>query len=296
MKKHKPIPNTADSLKTAFFLNLGFTFIEIIGGLWTNSIAILSDSLHDLGDSFSLGLSWYLEKYSQKEMDQKFSFGYRRFSLAGALANGMVIIVGAIFILSKALPRLIDPQPTHPGGMVLLAFAGILINGLAAFRLRSGKSLNAQMVTWHLIEDVLGWSAILVIGIILLFKNWPILDPILSILIILYVLYHVVQNLKKTFAVFLQAVPDNIDIKTIENKIQAIDRVKSVHHTQIWSLDGEHHVLTSHIVVDQNTTKKQVLEIKCAIHELTQNIGFEHITIEIEYEQEACRLTEMENH
>lgn len=215
MKHSHRRPDSTRDIRVAFFLNLGFTLLEIIGGLWTNSMAIFSDALHDLGDSFSLGLSWYLDKYSKKGMDKHYSFGYRRFSLMGAFANGIVIIAGSGNPF-RSRSETLAPGITQCKGDAFFAIAGITINGLAVLRLKGGKSFNVKMVAWHLLEDVLGWSAILIVSIILLFKEIPVLDSILSILITLYVLYNVARNLRKTSAVFLQAVPDDIEIGSIE--------------------------------------------------------------------------------
>jgi cobalt-zinc-cadmium efflux system protein len=242
--------DASGNIKAAFFLNLAFTLLEIIGGIWTNSLAILSDSIHDLGDSLSLGLAWYLDRFSKKGMDQKFSYGYRRFSLLGALINAIILIIGSLFILVKAIPRLIDPEPSNAQGMILFSIVGILANGLAFIRLKDAKTLNAKVIAWHLIEDVLGWVAVLVVSIALLFSDIQILDPILSILITLYVSYNVIANLKKTLAFFMQAVPESINISDIDRRLQIIEKVRSTHYTHIWSLDGEHNVLTTHVVVD----------------------------------------------
>lgn len=155
---HQHDKKNTGNIRIAFFLNLCFTILEIIGGLWTNSIAILSDALHDLGDSFSLGLAWFLNKYSHRKADEKFSYGYRRFSLLAALINTIVLIIGSVFILSEAIPRLYNPQHSNAQGMVLFAIVGILINGIAVLKLKGGNSINIRVVMWHLLEDVLGWT------------------------------------------------------------------------------------------------------------------------------------------
>ncbi len=289
---HTHSQDSTPSIRAAFFLNLIFTIFEILGGLWTNSLAILSNALHDLGDSFSLGLSWYLEKYSRKEKDKLFSYGYQRFSLLAALVNTVILIGGSLFILSEAIPRLIRPEHSKVEGLLVFAVVGIVVNGLAALRLKGGKTFVARVVVWHFVEDVLGWLAVLVIGVTLLFKDIHILDPILSILIASYVLYNVIKNLKRTLALFLQAVPENININEVESKLLAIDNVKSVHHTHVWSLDGIHHVLTTHIVINGKATKEDVLQTKCAIKSLTEKLDFTHSTVEIEYEGERCRMEE----
>jgi len=278
------------NLRLAFLLNLGFTLLEIIGGIWTNSLAILADSVHDLGDSMSLGLSWYLERYSNKGGDERFSYGYRRFSLLGALVNTAILIVGSLFILLQAVPRLIYPEQTNAQGMALLAIIGILVNGLAVLRLRKGKSLNVQIAAWHLYEDVLGWAAVLAVSIALYFWNIPILDPLLSILITGYVLWNVIRNLKKTLSLFLQAVPEAYNLDEVKGRLLAMEHVRSLHHTHIWSMDGEHHVLTAHIVVDPCTNRDEIVQLKKEINSFTAKLDIAHTTLEVEYEDEDCRM------
>lgn len=278
------------NIRVAFWLNLGFTLFEIIGGLWTNSVAILADAIHDLGDSASLGLGWYLERYAQRGMDRTYSYGYRRFSLLGALINATVLIGGSMFVLSEAVPRIMDPQPSYAPGMVLFAVVGIAVNGVAVLRLRGSGGLNAQVVAWHLLEDVLGWVAILIVSVTLLFVDWYILDPVLSVLITLYVLYNAIRNLRKTLTIFLQATPEHIDVDAIDHKLRSIAQVQSTHHTHIWSLDGEHHVLTTHLVVDACATKADVIRVKEQVKTLIAPLHLAHTTLEIEYEDEACAM------
>ena len=282
--------DSKSDLRWAFYLNFSFTLVEVIGGIWTNSVAIVSDALHDFGDSLSLGLSWFLEKYSHKGKDAKYSYGYRRFSLLGALANMVVLIIGSGFVLSAAIPRLIHPQPSDAKGMMSLAIVGIIVNGLAVLRVKDGKKLNVQVVTWHLLEDVMSWAAVLVVSIVLLFTDLYILDPILAVLVTLYVSYNVLRNLRKTSALFLQAVPVSGNVNDIEMKILAIDKVQSTQHTHFWSLDGAHNVLTTHVVIDKSTAKDKVSQMKREIKSLTKNMGLEHITIEIEYGDGDCSM------
>jgi cobalt-zinc-cadmium efflux system protein len=232
-------------------------------------------------------MSWYLEKHSHKESDGKYSYGYRRFSLLAALINTVILFSGSLFILSEAVPRLIDPQPSNAGGMAVLAVVGIAVNGLAALRVRGSQSLNAQLVTWHLLEDVLGWIAVLIVSISLAFTDLYILDPLLSILISLYVLFNVLRSLQKTMALFLQAVPDAIDLPAVEHSLLAIPQVQSVHHTHIWSLDGEHHVLTTHLVVDPEASKDDMIRIKQAAAGIAAGMSLAHATIELEFDKDC---------
>lgn len=278
------------NIKVAFLLNIAFTLIEIIGGIWTNSMAILSDALHDLGDSLSLGVSWYLEKYSKKGPDGKYSFGYARFSLLGALINSIVLIIGSVLILARAIPRIIEPEVVNSTGMLVLAILGILMNGIAVLRLRKGTSLNERAVSWHLMEDVLGWVAVLIVSIVLMFVNVPIIDPILSVLITIYVLFNVVKNLKEILRVFLQGVPKDISITEIENEITERTGINA-HHTHIWSLEGNKNMLSTHIAVADDIDRERIIEIKREIKELMLQKGIEHVTIETEFESENCQNT-----
>ncbi len=290
---HEHTHDSSSNIQMAFYLNLGFTLLEIFGGLWTNSVAILSDAIHDLGDSLSLGLAWLLDRYAQRERDKRFSYGYRRFSLLGALVNTIVLIVGAIFVLSEAIPRLFKPEPSNAPGMIVFALIGIAANGAAVLRLRGSKTLNAQVVAWHLLEDVLGWIAVLIVAVVLLFTDIQVLDPALSILITAYVLFNVFRNMRKTLSLFLQGVPEHIDVDYIEAEINQVDNVKSSHHTHVWSLDGEHHVLTTHVVVDEGIAREQILCVKEDIKNLLKPYELSHITVEIEYGERDCAMAEL---
>ncbi|AEV33906.1 cation diffusion facilitator family transporter [Owenweeksia hongkongensis DSM 17368] len=279
------------NLGLAFFLNLTFTIVEIIGGLLTNSVAILSDALHDLGDSLSLGISWYLGKKSGKAANHKFTFGYQRLSLLGALINSIVLIVGSVFVVIEAIKRLAEPQMPDAQGMLYFAIAGVAVNGFAAYKVSSGKSLNEKVISWHLLEDVLGWAAVLVVSIILMFWDVPWLDPALSIAITIFILYNVVKRLRETLFVFLQGKPEGVDLDEIEKKILATPHVASMHHTHLWSLDGEHHVFTTHLKLKNISQLKDIKQLKMDIKEMLKSeYDFSHYTIETELEDEDCNM------
>jgi len=293
---HDHTHSHTENIKVAFFLNLGFTLFEIVGGMYTNSLAILSDALHDLGDSFALGMAWYLEKHSHRESDHKYSYGYRRFSLLAALINTIILIVGSLYILSEAIPRLLNPEHSNAGGMIILAVVGIAVNGYAVLRVRQGHSLNAQVISWHLLEDVLGWVAVLIVSISLLITDIHILDPILSILINLYVIYNVLRILKKTLALFLQAVPEAFELVEIEHSLSRIPQVTSVHHTHVWSLDGENNVLTTHLVVDPEAEIDDLIRIKGDVCEITGGMSLAHSTVELEFGEDCSMNNNMDDH
>ncbi|MEX0788140.1 MAG: cation diffusion facilitator family transporter [Anaerolineales bacterium] len=282
-----------NAIRTAFFLNLVFALIEIVGGLWTNSVAILADALHDLADAASLGFSGYLEGVSTRDHDRRYSYGYRRYSLLAALTTTLVIVLGSLFVLSEAIPRLFRPEHPNAAGMAGFAVLGIAINGFAAWRTRKGGSMNLRAVTWHLIEDVLGWVAVLAVSLILLVWDVHSLDAVLSILITGYVLYNVARNLRTTMSLFLQAVPQGIRLEELERKLRRLPAVKSIHHTHVWSLDGEHNVVTSHVVVPGSATKRDLIRIKHSFRDLVRPLAPEHTTLEIEFEEEDCSMQSM---
>lgn len=278
------------NIKLAFFLNFGFTILEFIGGFYLNSVAIMSDALHDLGDSFSLGLSWFLEGKSKQKADEKYSFGYSRLSLLGALINSLILIAGSIFIISEAIDRLYHPETSHAPGMIIFAVVGVLVNGYAAWKLSSGKSMNEKVVSWHLLEDVLGWLAILIVAIILLFTDNQYLDPALSLLITLFILFNVGKRLKETFEIFLQSVPGDIDVNEIKARIMKVTHVDSLHHVHVWSLEGENHVFTAHLVLRKINSFEQIIETKENVKEILKDYPFRHYTIETELDGETCNL------
>ena len=278
------------NVKVAFFLNLGFTIIEIIGGLYTNSLAILSDALHDLGDSLSLGLSWYFQKLSKKGRTKTFSYGYKRFSLLGAIINSIVLVVGSIFILTKAIPELFNPEETNVQGMLYLSILGIIVNGAAVFKLRKGESLNEKVVSLHLLEDVLGWVAVLIGSIIMMFTNAPFIDPLLSVLISLFVLYNVYKNLKKSLLVVLQGIPEEVSIDAIRFKLKDIPEVTDMHDCHAWSMDGQYNILTIHLQLDKDYKLSEQAKIKETVRSRLKDESINHITIEFEGLDENCEL------
>ncbi|WOF16157.1 cation transporter [Methanoplanus sp. FWC-SCC4] len=285
-----------ENIRLAFFLNLIFTIIEFIGGFYTGSLAIIADAVHDMGDSFSLGLSWIFEHIAKEGRTERYSYGLKRLSLLSALINAVVLIIGSVFILSQAIPRLFVPGEPNAAGMFILAIFGVIINGAAAYRVYGGKSLNEKLVTWHLLEDFFGWMAVLIVSTIMYFWNLPVLDPILSIIITIFIFYNVVRNLKEVLVIFLQGVPREVSVTEVESALNNIQDITDVHDIHIWSLDGEHHIITLHVVIDKNCTFNDINRIKCSVKRTAKRLGIDHATIEIEKEGELCEMTEDEEY
>ena len=277
------------NMAVAFFLNTTFALIELIGGLLTNSVAILSDALHDLGDSLSLGTAWYFQRKSQKARTAHYTYGYKRFSLVGAFVNASVLTVGSVFIIQEAVSRLFEPQQPNPQGMIGLAVLGIVVNGAAMLRLKKGDSVNERVVSLHFLEDVLGWVAVLIGAVIMLFFNVPILDPILSLGIAAFVLFNVYRNIKPAFQIVLQGTPEGVTEAEVRQLVLAEKDVVDVHDYHLWTLDGEQHILTLHVVVSEHMELKQAEALKERIKSHLRQLGITHATIEVEFNSEHCQ-------
>jgi len=275
------MPEREERVRFAAFLNVAFTVVELVGGFWTNSLAILSDALHDFGDSIALLVSWLFERGARKSPDTVRTFGYQRLSLFSAIFSASILIAGSIIIIFQAVPRLFHPETVNAFGMVGIAVIGILFNGAGFFLLKKGESLNEKVLSWHLLEDVLGWVAILVGGTIIYFWNFYLLDPLMTIGLTAFILYNVTKNLREAINILLQGVPKHINLEAVKKDLTAIKGVIDIHDIHIWSLEGETDVFTAHVVLD-NETLKSPEPTKHAIKETLQKHHIEHSTIELE--------------
>jgi len=285
---HNINENSSRNIAIAFFLNLIFAIIELVGGLLTNSVAILSDAIHDFGDSLSLGVAYYLQRVSSKKGDSRFSYGYKRFSLLGSVFISVILVIGAVFIMREGVLRVIHPEESNAKGMFLLAILGIIVNGAAVLKLRGGSSHNERAVLLHMMEDVLGWAAVLVASIVMIFVDVPVLDPILSIAITLWVLFNVYKNLKETISIMLQEVPRGINLDKLREEIVQLADIESIHDVHLWTMDGENHILTLHIVIKEGVGARALAELKSRVREIAVNFDIGHVTIETEGSDECA--------
>lgn len=275
-------------MRFAFILNLSFAIIELIGGIMTNSVAILSDALHDFGDALAMIIAIMMEKFSHKTSDQHFSYGYRRFSTLGAVITGVILILGSVFILIEAAPRLINPQQPHTNGMLILAIFGVAVNGYAALKVSKGTSLNEKMLMWHMIEDVAGWVLVLIGAIVMKLFDVPQVDAGLAIALSLWILYNVFRNLKEAMKVFLMAAPAGASVEEVNAEIQSLNLVEGVHHSHLWSLDGENHVMSVHVVLNSSASIADMHSVKMKIKDLVKKYGIIEATIETEISGVDC--------
>ena len=275
---------TEKNILIAFILNITFSIFEFLGGLFTNSVAILSDSLHDIGDATSIGISYFLEKKSKQKPNEKYTYGYLRYSILGAFITTTILAVGSTIVIIESIKRIINPVEVNYSGMIIFAIVGVIVNLIASIVTKEGDSLNQKSVNLHMFEDVLGWIVVLIGSILMKYTKITILDPIMSIGVALFIFISSIRNLKEILDLFLEKTPKNIDINKLKNHLKEIEEIEDIHHIHVWSMDNINNYATLHIV----TNSKNLKELKHKIREEMNEHGINHVTIEIENEKEIC--------
>ncbi len=274
---------TTRNILVAFLLNLAFSVFEFVGGIYTGSVAILSDAVHDMGDAASIGIAYFLEKKSKQKPDETYTYGYARYSVMGSMLTTLILLIGSIAVVANAVSRIFEPVEIQYNGMIVFAVVGICVNICAAWFTREGDSLNQKAVNLHMLEDVLGWIVVLIGAIVMRFTDFALLDPLMSICVAVFIFVSAIQNLKKALDLFLEKIPHGVSVSEIREHIMAIDGVLDVHHIHIWSVDGQNHSTTMHIV-----TNAAPHQIKVAIREELAEHGIGHATLELETPNEPC--------
>jgi len=275
---------TEKNILIAFLLNISFSMLEFIGGAFSNSVAIMSDAIHDLGDATSIGVSYFLERKSKKGPDEKYTYGYIRYSVMGSLITTVILLVGSLIVVFNSIKRIINPVEVNYNGMLIFAVFGVIINFGAAYFTREGDSLNQKSVNLHMLEDVLGWVVVLIGAIIMKFTDISLIDPIMSICVSSYILINTLKNFQEIIELFLEKTPKGISIPELEEHITEIKGVIGVHHIHVWSIDGYSHFATMHVITNEDGEK-----IKKKVKEELKEHGIGHSTIEIEKENEHCK-------
>ena len=271
---------TDKNILIAFLLNISFSIFEFFGGILTHSQAILSDSLHDLGDAFAIGVSYFFEKKSKKKADNKYTYGYIRYSVLGGVFTTTILLVGSILLIFEGVKRIFNPVDINYKGMIIFGIIGVILNSIAAYVTRDGESINQKSVNLHMLEDVLGWVVVLVGAIIMQFSNIRILDPLMSIGIAIFILISSIGNLKQVLDLFLEKTPKDIDIDHLRKHLLEIKDVDDIHHIHVWSIDGYNNYATMHIV----TKSKNIANLKKKIREELEEHNICHAILETEDE------------
>lgn len=278
---------TEKNILIAFLLNLSFSIFEIIGGIVTGSIAIISDAIHDMGDAASIGISYFLERKSKKKANGVYTYGYARYSVLGGFFTTLILVFSSLVVVYNAVKRIINPVEIHYDGIIVFGVIGVIVNLAAAYFTHEGDSLNQKAVNLHMLEDVLGWGVVLVGAIIMRFTDLAVIDPLMSIGVAVLIFIHSVENLKEIFDVFLEKTPHGISLEEIRNHLSEIEGVADVHHIHIWSLDGHDAYATMHIV-----TEGECHTIKERVKEALREHGIVHATLELETKTECCHEME----
>ena len=274
---------TEKNIFIAFILNLTFSILEFIGGTITNSVAIISDSVHDMGDALSIGVSYFLEKKSKKEPDEKYTYGYVRYSIMGSVITTVILLAGSILVIYNAILRIINPVKIDYNGMIAFAVFGVVINFIAAYFTKDGDSLNQRSVNLHMLEDVLGWIVVLIGAVVMRFTDISIIDPILSICVAVYIFFHASKNFGLILDVLLEKSPREVDIGEIKEHLMELGDITDIHHIHVWSMDGYSNYATMHIV-----SSELGKEFKEKIRDELKEHGIGHVTIEFELPDEEC--------
>ena len=275
---------TEKNILIAFILNLSFSIFEFIGGIFTGSVAIISDAIHDIGDATSIGIAYLLEKKSKKKPDNKYTYGYIGYSVIGGFITTLILLLGSFAIIYNSIQRIINPTEINYNGMIVFAIIGIIVNLIASILTHKGDSLNQKAVNLHMLEDVLGWVVVLIGAIIMHYTDFYIIDSIMSIGLSIFIMISSAKNLKPIFEILLQKTPNDVDIDELISHILKINGVIDVHHVHVWSIDSNNNYATLHVTTNGNN-----LKIKNKIREELNEHNIIHVTIEIEAQDEICQ-------
>lgn len=278
---------TEKNILIAFILNFVFSVFELIGGIITGSVAIISDSVHDMGDAASIGISYFLERKSKKQPDNLYTYGYLRYSVVGGIITTFILLFGSLAVIYNAILRILNPNEINYNGMIIFAIIGVIVNFSAAYFTREGDSINQKAVNLHMLEDMLGWAVVLIGAIIMKFTDITVIDPLMSIGVAIFILINSIKNLKEVMDLFLEKIPQEVDLNEIKKHLLEIEGVLDIHHIHVRSIDGHSNYATMHIVADGNAH-----EIKNKVREELKEHGISHATLELEAKDEHCHERE----
>ena len=266
----------------AFFLNLSYAIVEFIAGGIFGSSAVLADSVHDLGDALAIGISAFLETISNREEDRQYTLGYKRFSLLGAMLTAVILMIGSVLVILENITKSAHPQPVNEKGILWLGIIAVAINVLASLIVRKGKTKNESVLSLHFLEDTLGWLTVILMATILKFTDWYILDPLLSLVISIFILTKAIPRFWSALKIFLDAVPEGVETGDLEKDLEALINVKSVNQLSIWSMDGLENNAIIHLCLEDG---EQMMETKNQVRHLLEERGIQNITIEVDASQ-----------
>ncbi|MGL4589189.1 MAG: cation diffusion facilitator family transporter [Mycoplasmatales bacterium] len=282
-----------DNVVFTLIVNTVFSLIELFGAIITNSSALMSNFIHDFGDSMILFFTIFIEKKAAKKRSKRYTYGYRRYTLVSSILNLSILFFGSLIIFAESIKRMIQPEVVDFKPMVIIAIIGITANFLGYLRLKKSNSLTDRQLQLNLLSDVIAWSLLLLSAIIIYFTQWYIVDSIFSFGFSLFMFYHVLKNVKPIFSMLMQAVPEDVSIEEVMAFISEQEHVIDVHDVHIWNLDGEDYIMSCHLVVCDSLAVDKFLDIKEQIKIKLETFGINHSTIEIENESHFQKLEEI---
>lgn len=294
---HDSIPRDQHLLFWPLILISTFAAVEALGGWLTGSLALLGDAGHMASDAAALGLAWLGAWIARKPPTARHSFGLMRAEVLVALLNALLMMAVVVAIVHEAIERLQSPQPVAAGGVMLIAFVGLVINIFVAIHLHRGQhTINHRAALLHVLGDLLGSVAALAAGVIIYFTDWYLIDPILSIFISALILFSTVKLLREALHMLMEGVPEHLDVDTIARRLICVPEVEGVHHLRVWSLSSEVVALSAHVVIKDKEAWPQILDVMRQV--LREHFNIQHITLQPEFnhagnhDQQGCWLTE----
>jgi len=277
--------STATLIGVAFWINAGFMIVEVVGGLWTNSLALLADAGHMATDVFSLGLTWLAIRLSAKAADRAYTYGYRRAQVLAALCDAIVLGAILVFIISEAIERLRHPEPILSNAMLIVAIIGLFANFISGWIIfsRRDESLNVRGAFLHLMGDTLGSVAAIVGALIISWTGWVQVDPILSLIISLLIGISAWGLMRDSVDVLMERAPRNVNVEKLIAALKNLEGVEDVHDLHVWELDDGQPLASVHIVVPSDVSGEQyqtILSGCCRL--MREDFSIPHATIQVE--------------
>ncbi|HEY79028.1 MAG TPA: cation transporter [Dehalococcoidia bacterium] len=273
-------------LKVTLAIVLGVMVAEIIGGVFSGSLALLGDAGHMLVDALALGLSLLAMTLARRPATATKTFGYHRFEILAALANGTILILVSIYIFYEAYQRFLEPPAIRTPLMLIVATIGLLANlgGLILLNKASHRSLNVKAAFWHIMGDTISSVGVIVAGVVILFTGWFIADAIAAVVIGVIILWGAARIVSESADVLLEAVPRHMAVGTVIDTIRNVPGVNEVHDIHIWTITSGIYALSAHLVIDDQMVSGSVEIVRTVRHELAQRYNISHTTLQLECE------------
>ncbi|MDI9604405.1 MAG: cation diffusion facilitator family transporter [Bacteroidota bacterium] len=267
-------------------LNFSISVVQVVGGIVSNSLSLISDAIHNLGDTSAIFIAFVAGKHAAKKPDDQKTFGYKRAEILAALFNGVVLIAICIFLFVEAYKRFINPQPIKGGVMLTVAVFGLLANLISVLMLQKEKSrnLNVRAAYLHLLGDTLSSVAVIAGGIAIIVWDVYWIDPLVTVAVGVYITYHTWGVVRQTVDILMQATPRHIDIQKIKQEVETLPQVDNLHHLHVWQMDDEQVHLEAHLNISRDLPLSEAQTVRHDVENLLKDkFGIGHITLQIEY-------------